>query len=100
MALIIKGDMPKACSACKSVQRYRYSDECEYLRKPIARNGRLKDCPIIGEIPDKHGRLIDADELKKAVEKMVVCDAYEYTIAHEMVKKSLKMAPTVLEAST
>ena len=46
-----------------------------------------------------HGRLIDADELEKAVEKMVVCDSYEYTIAHEIVKKLLKMAPTVLEAS-
>ena len=59
MALIIKGDMPTCCGACKSVQRYRYSDECEYLRKPIARNGRLKDCPILGEIPDKHGDMID-----------------------------------------
>ena len=26
-------------------------------------NERHKDCPIIGEIPDKHGRLIDVDKL-------------------------------------
>jgi len=50
------------------------------------------------ELPP-YGRLIDADELEKATEKLVVCDSYEYTIAHEMVKKLLKMAPTVLEAS-
>lgn len=52
------------------------------------------------ELPDKYGRLIEADELEKAVEKMVICDSYEYTIAHEMIKKLLKIAPTVLEAST
>ncbi len=51
------------------------------------------------EIPDSYGRLIDADELEKAVEKMVICDSYEYTIAHEMIKGLLEIAPTVLEAS-
>ena len=51
------------------------------------------------EIKEPHGRCIDADELEKVVEKMVICDSYEYTIAHEMVKKLLKMAPTVLEAA-
>lgn len=50
------------------------------------------------ELPP-YGRLIDADKLEKAAEKMAVCDSYEYTIAHEMVKKLLKIAPTVLEAS-
>ena len=50
------------------------------------------------ELPP-HGDLKDANELEKAAEKMAVCDSYEYTIAHEMVKKLLEIAPTVLEAS-
>lgn len=50
------------------------------------------------ELPP-YGRLIDADELEKVAEKMAVCDSYEYTIAHEMVKKLLEIAPTVLEAN-
>ena len=51
------------------------------------------------ELPP-HGDLKDANELEKAAEKMAVCDSYEYTIAHEMIKKLLEIAPTVLEAST
>ena len=47
----------------------------------------------------EHGRLIDADELEKAAEKMVICDSYEHTIAHEMTKGLLKIAPSVLEAN-
>jgi len=94
MALIIKGDMPTCCGACKSVQRYRYSDECEYLRKPIARNGRLKDCPILGEIPNEHGDLIDRDFLLKYAIRLERKDRCDLIPVNE-----LENAPTVVEAS-
>lgn len=60
----------------------------------------LKDVKI-GEATEllSHGRCIDADELEKVVEKMVVCDSCEYTFAHQMIKGLLKMAPTVLETT-
>lgn len=57
-----------------------------------------EDYPYI-ELPDNYGRLIDADELEKAVKKMVICDSYEYTIAHDMIKGLLEIAPTILEAT-
>ena len=96
MALIIKGNMPTCCGACKSVQRYRYSDECEYLRKPIARNGRLKDCPILGEIPDKHGDLIDI----QAVEERAKAIQYEKGIPYnEALLVAFDTASVVVEAS-
>lgn len=81
MALIIKGDMPKGCildchyfgvnkyyderdgkthkcvyCALNDDIRYKdcgFPDEYEHTRHP--------NCLIKGEIPDKHGRLIDAD---------------------------------------
>lgn len=107
MALIIKGEMPKACSACKSVQRYRYSDECEYLRKPIARNGRLKDCPILGEIPDEHGRLKDEsviiENMGNAFEKLFPLDGkHKQTIVsdcHVEFMRAVFKAPTIIDAT-
>ena len=121
MALIIKGDMPtKECLNCFDCQylnlsetsyfnnRQAYRVGCELakflgltvlVKNSDELNSKPSDCPILGEIPDEYGRLIDADELEKAAEKMVICDSYEYTIAHDMVKGLLKIAPTVLEAS-
>lgn len=103
MALIIKGDMPSCCAVCCDCNSADDGNFCNRTGNRLGNDWQLYrplNCPIIGEIPDSHGRLIDADELEKAVEKMVVCDSYEYTIAHEMVKKLLKIAPTVLEATT
>ena len=60
-------EMPFSCGGCKLVQRYRYSDECQYLHKKIAHNGRLKDCPLV-EVPP-HGELCDKDKLKEATKK-------------------------------
>ena len=65
--LLIKNmEMPSACGECKMVQRYRYSDECQYLHKKIVHNYcKLKDCPLV-EVPP-HGKLKDADLLQEAL---------------------------------
>lgn len=70
MALIIKGDMPtgKGCDGCEfQTSRCEQMDACTcYLFGGVIHNfhnERHENCPIIGEIPDKHGRLIDADKL-------------------------------------
>ena len=64
-----------------------------------------EDYPHI-EIPDKHGRLIDADELVGNINdtyceecpktKPIMCKACEY----EDIMDDIENAPTVLEAST
>ena len=63
--LIKNMEMPKNCLSCPSKEhclafgklhfneRLKMLDECR----------RADNCPIIGEIPDSHGRLIDADTL-------------------------------------
>ena len=52
MALIIKADKrPKNCGEC--IGWYK----CEGWKEPYT-------CPIIGEIPDEHGDLIDRGELQ------------------------------------
>ena len=81
MAIIIDAERPHACWACD----YRCGLNI------IARTeeeGVHDDCPIIGEIPDVHGRLIDADELEASDAIIVGEDAWN--MVHN--------APTILEA--
>ena len=74
--IILDIDMPKncwdctlnvRCSECESYPDWcaakgmEESKECEYGKD----SGRPDWCPIVGEIPKEHGRLIDADELIK-----------------------------------
>lgn len=68
MSLIIKADMPKGCcweqeSGCFDICKLRKVCGRGVSDKPFMTGYRHPDCPIIGEIPDKHGRLIDADKL-------------------------------------
>lgn len=67
MALIIKGDMPKACAwndtegnnyTCFNLDACRIQGPHSYLHRP-------SDCPILGEIPDEHGELVDRDYIKE-----------------------------------
>ena len=55
--IVIKGKMPKNCHECKN----GWCQEWERVRDMTKE--KSKDCPIVGEIPDKHGRLIDADAI-------------------------------------
>ena len=53
-----------------------------------------KDCPIVGEIPDKHGDLKDAGFIISCLEE--IKDTYPRT--YEIIKGILDRTPTVLEA--
>lgn len=97
MILLIKADnRPKKCGECKGWYK------CEgWEKEPYT-------CPIIGEIADDHGRLIDADKLKENLKGKiirVVVDGYDGTvIAVKDVEISdffylIDEAPTVMEAN-
>ena len=91
-------EMPFSCGECKLVQRYRYSDECQYLHKKIAHNGRLKDCPLV-EVPP-HGELCDKDKLKEATKNTVIQNsrAEVYQIG-KAIAMMIDQAPVVVEAT-
>ena len=93
MAIVIKGiDPPRRCGGCpfNSLDW----DECYGI-------GR---CPIDGiYFPEKHGRLIDADELLKTIE------ANDYMLRSELntfdrgmftigIQQAINEAPTIVEA--
>ena len=107
MALIIKGEMPKG--KCWWHDEQGKEHECQffpcdavYCLDPEDKN---EQCLIIGEIPDKHGRLIDADALVGSISdtyceecpktKPIMCKSCEY----EDIMDDIENAPTVLEAN-
>ena len=97
MALIIKGDMPKDCFCCDELIS---TTLCPIsLQEPFfCCNGeRPSDCPVIGEIPDNHGRLVDADELKKELLEHGHPDTREWYYAE--VDQFIDECPTVVGAS-
>jgi hypothetical protein len=86
MAIIIDAEKPHACWAC----------DFRCGLNIIARTeeeGIHDDCPIIGEIPDVHGRLIDADAL-------AVVGITDYKLeGHTVVEiEDIQNAPTILGA--
>lgn len=64
MAILVEGiDMPKNCDKCPLNSTCVYS-----LYMPLYHTEkRHSDCPLI-EVPEPHGRLIDADALHKLFE--------------------------------
>ena len=70
MSVIVKRmDIPKHCRNCKfSYFTHGISMKCLFISEACKIKGRLSDCPLV-EVPTPHGRLIDADELKKKLEK-------------------------------
>lgn len=104
MALIIDAPMPKGCcwkleSGCFDICKLRKVCGKGVSDKPLMTGYRHRDCPIIGEIPDKHGRLIDADAIISKIERIVHPDDLTHTIAWSIMKQIIAEAPTVLGAT-
>jgi hypothetical protein len=104
MSIIIKGEpMPEACAFCPCFRddsidgvhayqckatfiTYGKEDDCIW-------NTRPNWCPLV-ELPEKHGRLIDADELKTAFPR---CDN-NMDIKIASVRATINHMPTIIEA--
>lgn len=116
MALIINGDMPKGCGwDCHYVAVNKYYDErddkihkCVFCA--LNHSIRYKDsgipeeyehtrhpnCPIIGEIPDKHGDLKDANIIMQWL-NLKADNRVPVTVGE--IIDFIEKQPTVLEAS-
>ena len=100
--LLIEMEMPTRCGACKcrhvefDIDRVAVFCEIkdnEYVEDP---DSRPSWCPIIGELPDEHGDLIDRD---KAIFEM--CEGLApkgYRAWAKRYLKSEKINPTVIAA--
>ena len=106
MALIINESMPKACSWYDKeghcIRCFNYG-ACPY-EKIDCFPKRPPRCPVIGEIPDEHGRLVDADKGLEFYADVLIKNfpATQKATIDEMIlgmKKMLDALPTVLEAN-
>ena len=69
MSVVMRMEMPKCCDDCAANYdcmacgitgtRWYGSEEFD------PSNGRLPDCPIICQLPEEHGRLIDWDAFER-----------------------------------
>lgn len=65
MSVLIKNmEMPKGCFSC----HLKEEGFCNLTNELAIDNKRNNDCPLV-KLPDKHGRLVDADELWKKMSK-------------------------------
>lgn len=79
--------MPKCCDECSI--RHMTLSWCNVAKrstshsegyKPLDQSKRPSWCPLVG-LPKKHGRLFDADEVKKCVNEVEDCEDKAMAIA-------------------
>ena len=104
MSIIVKGmEMPKTCGECSFLQESvwkgkMYPCVCVaggFVVKPSETDMKDGLCPLV-ELPEKHGRLIDADLLKNEYPHDTDSDYPVNTNSYGC--ESIDDAPTVIEA--
>ena len=78
MSIIVRGmEMPTDCRECRLMEYLCSTGETWFVPaeriltidfKPIPFDGRPDWCPLV-ELPEKHGRLFDTDEVVKCLEE-------------------------------
>lgn len=95
--IVMKGKKPRACFENWDERRMfpcHFLSSCEEeMKMPSEPEIKHPNCPIVAEIPDKHGRLIDADVLKR---KMI---DYGWKHPDSTVTEFVDDIPTILEAT-
>ena len=69
--VIVRMETPTGCANCPMGDDD--SRFCKAAKKYIPMLGKPSWCPIIGELPEQHGDLIDRDHFKQNLD--MVCDA-------------------------
>ena len=94
MSVLIKGMEPSnRCLGCKFELYGQYCFLLGSYTNDTRAIGRLDNCPVVG-LPEKHGRLVDADELKTA---FPTCDNSKPVLV-SCVRQTINHMPTVIEA--
>ena len=102
MSILIKGmRMPEDCVDCNCSELYGDGYlYCELVDKrfecAILNGERPSDCPLI-EVPDGHGRLIDADALKSYMKECKIENAM-VIYATGYARGFINNAPTIIPA--
>lgn len=104
--IVVRGmDMPESCFECVTTNSFFRNLHCDKLEGMSGfvgslphKNDRHPNCPLV-PLPEKHGRLIDADALirDKSGEATLWC-GYEYQDHSVVFEEDIKNAPTIVPA--
>lgn len=104
MSIVIRGlEMPKFCAVCPSIYYNDISDAyiCRASGRKIP-DISLKGCPTgqIVELPEKHGKLIDASKLKETLDYYIAEAGWGPGVNEVLgwVKEFIDAEPTIVEA--
>lgn len=98
---VVRMKMPKSCWDCPCLDDYGDYPMCEISNEQRGYNfpiheKRMPNCPIICQLPEGHGPLVDADALK---EHSVHFGETEYTFDFDAVfVEKIDEAPTIVPA--
>lgn len=68
MSVVVRMEMPKWCWDCPCVNgEYGYCQADKEERQIEDPNERPSWCPIICQLPEGHGRLVDADDVNNHI---------------------------------
>lgn len=97
MSIIVKGmKMPTTCTRC-TLDAFGYCVAARRYSESSTTHERASFCPLV-ELPEKHGRLIDADAYVSMMEEK--CD-YEKALdpyVLSVCRGGIKLMPTIVEA--
>lgn len=85
MSVLIRGmKMPASCYDCDLCFESMDSERnvywtCPVLNMDVEKYERMEDCPLV-EVPEPHGRLIDADKLLRYINCMMGSQAFAKTV--------------------
>lgn len=100
MSVVMRMEMPKCCDDCDAnydcmacgITGTRWYGSEEFNPS----DGRLPDCPILCQLPEKHGQLVDAEKLKE--QSVHFCET-EYTFDFDAVFiEDINEAPVIVPA--
>lgn len=101
--IVLQGSMPDICKKCKKtggLEDGLYLIHTEENFVNFYCDGQsLKICPIKGEIPDEHGRIIDSSKAEEFCDDWVH-GKFDYDPLPDEILSILRFStPTILEAS-
>lgn len=93
--------VPGNCCACELRCNNPLTGEeiCPYTGVECLSIGRQALCPIIGVLPDTHGRLVDADALDKHVYNDIPISVFGSVKKMASVRQIIEDAPTIVPAA-
>lgn len=97
---VVRMEMPKSCKRCKNPLCIWCDDDGDFIVDHIiaaVQDFRKKNndgfpdfCPILCQLPEGHGRLVDADALLRDIEK--------YHVSEGKFQHWLELQPTIVPA--